>query len=568
MDKGVRFHRRVPVMQTARFFEWLGSNLPRMQRIMVPLLLFCVGGVTLFVYWTGGIKFVFSHSMYIPVLLAGFLLGMRGGAVFGLLGGLALGPLMPIDVSTGEMQSTLNWLYRGGFFVLIGFLSGAASDSVQSYLRHLHWAARHDPATGLPNRIALFETFPASPADRERSKVSALAVFSIENRTELKSAFGLAVLEMAVGQLAQRLQEIVMDEARIHRVDTELLAVLLTGTDSGDIIERVEELRACAQAPLMLESIPIHVDVRLGYVTFDALLQKPETYLQEAEAALIEARDKVRDCASYSASISAVTRENLRLLGELKDAIRDGQLSLEYQPKMVLNTGKVDGVEALIRWNHPQRGVIPPEIFIPRAEQSTLINLITRFALDEALRQMARWRRQGIEVSMAVNISTRNLLQPGFVDQVLRLLDQHGLERHLLELEVTETALMVEMERAIAGLIRLSETKVIVSIDDFGTGYSSLQYLHRLPVSLIKIDQSFVRKLPGDTGAMHIVEAAITLARKQGIQTLAEGVENREACRFLRGMGCDQAQGYFLCRPLAADTFAAWYKENGGHIHV
>jgi diguanylate cyclase len=553
-------------MQTVRFFEWLGSNQRKMQRFMIPVLFLCVCVVIFLVYLTGGIKFVFSHSMYIPVLLAGFLLGIKGGVVFGLLGGLALGPLMPIDVSTGEMQSTLNWMYRGGFFILIGFLSGAASDSVQSYLRHLHWSARHDPATGLPNRTALLETFPARPAGKQRSNASALAVFSIENRTELRSAFGFAVIEKAVYQLAQRLQEIVMDEARIHRVDSELLAVLLTGTDSAEIIERVEELRACAQAPLMLESIPIHVEVRLGYVVFEALLQKPDTYLQEAEAALIEARDKVRDCAAYNGAISAVTRENLHLLGELKDAIRDGQLFLEYQPKMVLTTGEVPGVEALVRWNHPQRGVIPPEVFIPKAEQSTLINLITRFALGEALGQMARWRRQGIKVTMAVNISTRNLLQPGFVDQVLRLLDQHGLERHLLELEVTETALMMETERAIAGLTKLSDTKVIVSIDDFGTGYSSLQYLHRLPVSLIKIDQSFIRKLPGDTGAMHIVEAAVTLAHKQGMQTLAEGVESSEACRFLKEIGCDLAQGYFVSRPLAAEVFAAWYRGNGGRV--
>lgn len=537
-----------------------------MQRIMMPLLLLCVGGVTLFVYQTGGIKFVFSHSMYIPVLLAGFLLGIKGGVVFGLLGGLALGPLMPIDVSTGEMQSTLNWIYRSGFFILIGFLSGAASDSVQSYLRHLHWSARHDPATGLPNRTALLESFPVRPVGKQKSKISALAVFSIENRTELRFALGFAVLEKAVFQLALRLQEIVQDEARIYRVDSELLAVLLTGTDSAEIKERVEELRACAQAPLMLESIPIHIDVRLGYVIFEALLQKPETYLQEAEAALIDARDKVRDCAAYTGEISTITRENLRLLGELKDSIKDGQLFLEYQPKVVLATGVVSGVEALVRWNHPRRGVISPEVFIPRAEQSTLINLITRFALGEALRQMAHWRSQGIVVTMAVNISTRNLLQPGFVDQVLRLLDQHGLERHLLELEVTETALMVEMERAIIGLTKLSDTKIIVSIDDFGTGYSSLQYLHRLPVSLIKIDQSFIRKLPGDTGAMHIVEAAVTLAHKQGMQTLAEGVESSEAYRFLKEIGCDLAQGYFLSRPLTAGIFAAWYKENKGRI--
>jgi diguanylate cyclase len=553
-------------MQTARFFEWLGKNQRRMHRVTIPVLILGVSGVALFVYLTGGIKFVFSHSMYIPVLLAGFLLGVKGGVLFGLLGGLALGPLMPIDVGTGEMQSTLNWMYRAGFFILIGFLSGAASDSVQSYLKHLRWVARHDAATGLPNRRALLDCLSAMAADTGPPGQRALAVLSIENGTELKSAFGFAIIEEAVRQLAYRLEEILMEEVSIHCLDSELLAVVLTGSDFSDLNERIEEVNACAQAPFLFAGIPIHVDIRLGYVAFSAFRQDPAVYLQWAEAALIEARDKVRACAAYSETISVTAKENLRILGELKDAIRDGQLSLYYQPKVILATGVVAGVEALVRWNHPQRGMLFPGVFIPRAEQSTLINQVTSFVLAQAVAQMAQWRHQGIDVTMAVNISTRNLVQPGFVDQVLRLLDDHGLERRLLELEVTETALMLEIERAIEGLTRLSDTKVIISIDDFGTGYSSLQYLHRLPVTLIKIDQSFIRKLPGDTGAMHIVEAAVTLAHKQGIQTLAEGVESRETYLLLKDIGCDLAQGYFLSRPLPADGFAAWYTANGGRF--
>ena len=553
-------------MQTARFFEWLGKNKRRMNRVMIPVLILGVSGVTLFVYLTGGIKFVYSHSMYIPVLLAGFLLGIKGGVLFGVLGGLALGPLMPIDVGTGEMQSTLNWVYRAGFFILIGFLSGAASDSVQSYLKHLRWLARHDPVTGLPNRRALLECLSAMAADTGPPGQRALAVLSIENGTELKSAFGFAIIEEAVCQLASRLEEILMEKVSIHSLDAELLAVVLTSGDSSDLNERIEEVNACAQAPFLFAGIPIHVDIRLGYVVFSAFRQEPSVYLQWAEAALIEARGKVRACAAYREAISVTTKENLRILGELKDAIRDGQLSLHYQPKVILATGVVAGVEALVRWNHPQRGTLFPSVFIPKAEQSTLINQITSFVLAQAVAQMAQWRRHGIEVTMAVNLSTRNLVQPGFVEHVLRLLDAHGLERQLLELEITETALMLEIERAIEGLTRLSDTKVIISIDDFGTGYSSLQYLHRLPVALIKIDQSFIRKLPGDTGAMHIVEAAVTLAHKQGIQTLAEGVESRETYLLLKDIGCDLAQGYYLSRPLPAEGFAAWYTANGGRF--
>jgi EAL domain-containing protein (putative c-di-GMP-specific phosphodiesterase class I) len=225
-------------------------------------------------------------------------------------------------------------------------------------------------------------------------------------------------------------------------------------------------------------------------------------------------------------------------------------------------------VEALIRWNHPVRGPLPPEAFMPRVEQSTLVQVITEFALEQAIAQMALWRQDGIEIPVAVNISTRNLLQPRFAEQVAGLLDHYQFSGESLELEITEGALMMDMERTIEELLRMTELNIIISIDDFGTGYSSLQYLHRLPISLIKIDQSFVRRLPDDKGAVSIVRAAVILAHQMGIKVIAEGVESPAIYRFLKEIGCDLAQGFLLSRPLPPEAFAAWYHQCGGMFAV
>ena len=189
-----------------------------------------------------------------------------------------------------------------------------------------------------------------------------------------------------------------------------------------------------------------------------------------------------------------------------------------------------------------------------------MIDLITEFALEEAIAQLAQWQKEGIDVTIAVNISTHNLLQSNFTDFIVRLLSQHRVSGEFLELEITEGALMMDVERTIDELRRLSDLKIIISIDDFGTGYSSLKYLHQLPISLIKIDQSFVQRLPSDKGAAYILEASVMLAHNMGIKAIAEGVENKEVYDFLHDLGCDMAQGYLISRPMAAKDFETWYR--------
>ena len=551
-------------MVATRFYAWIEKHQRTIHLFMAPMLIFFLVGVYALVYMTGGIKYVYSHSMYIPILLSGFVFGIRGGVLIGLFGGIALGHFMPIDVITGEPQKMLNWLYRTGFFTLIGFIVGAASDSIRSYISHLKWLSRHDVFSNLPNQYALIDQLEKYRWGEENiSDAHILILISIENEMELLSTFGTGVIDAAILQLVKYLEEPASHNTFLFRTGEAQIGVLNRNVSSQGNEDFIDELSTVLRKPIWFEKIPIHIDARVGYVSITEP-ESPELYLQKARYALTEARIKARDHVAYSPALHIANRETLVILGELQNAFTEKQLSLHYQPKVVISTGAVHGVEALMRWNHPERGNISPGLFIPRAEESTLINQITDLALDQAMAQMVLWRQHGINIPTAVNISTRNLLQPGFTNQLFRLLEHYGLSGEQLELEVTESALMLDIQNTIDVLTNITDAKIIVSIDDFGTGYSSLQYLHDLPVSFIKIDQSFVRRLPSDKSAISIVESTVNLAHNMGMKTIAEGIENRETYDFLENIGCDIAQGFMISRPLPAEEYTKWYTQNNG----
>lgn len=554
-------------MIRAFIFEWIEDHRRAVHIVAIPTLLIMVMGVYALVYATGGIKFVYSHSMYIPILLSGFILGIRGGILVGLLAGIVLGPFMPISVDTGELQNTANWTFRMGTFTLIGFLSGVASDSANFYQQRLKWLSQHKLSTRLRNRTALLNHISDLSNKKSEAQAFLLAMISFENAMELKSAFGFTIIEEAIQQLARRFANSTQ-QVEIYHTETTQIAIL-SRIETSEVNGLLHELNESCREPILYNNVLIHIDTRMGYVTFDHVVESAEVYLHMAEAALAVAYETTRDCMPYSPEMMRATEDNISLLGELKDAIKNGQLTFHYQPKVDIATGRVSGVEALMRWDHPKRGRIPPSEFIPRAEQSTLIDLITEFALEQAIAQLAQWQKEGIHVTVAVNISTHNLLQSTFTDFISRLLTQHGVGGEFLELEVTEGALMMDVERTIDELRRLSDLKIVISIDDFGTGYSSLQYLHQLPISLIKIDQSFVQRLPSDHGAAYILEAAIMLAHNMGIKAIAEGVENKEVYDFLYDLGCDMAQGYMISRPISAEDFGVWYRAcDGGYVYA
>lgn len=552
-------------MHTVDVFQWFNRHKQVINYSAAPLLLLMVIGVSLFVYNTGGIKYVYSHSMYVPIVLSGMIYGVAGGVAVAVLGGLALGPYMPIDVASGEMQVTINWLYRAGFFVLIGTLSGVASDTVRAYIRHLYWVSRHDAATKLPNRLALMDDLSGIQKHAlPLLQPKLLLVLSVNSTLELKAAFGHDVIENIIQQTAKRFSDVLTHRGQVYRADTEEVSALIEQVDTLKINELLVDLNRTARLPYQFQGIPVHVDSRMGYVAINEVQAEPAIYLQQAESALNAANDSLLEFVEYQPSIKLATRENVSLLGELMKAIDLNQLKLHYQPKVNIHSGKLCGVEALMRWEHPTRGNIPPGTFIPSAERSTLIHLLTHFVLTEAMRTALYFQQQSVSVPIAVNISAYNLCQPDFADNIFKLLDEYGLSGEYLELEVTESALIKDMKHTITELSKLADAGIQIAVDDFGTGYSSLQYLHQLPISHLKIDQSFVRRLPHAQDAIHIIEASVSLAHKMQLTTIAEGVENAAVMQFLGDIGCDMAQGFYISKPVPDREFTAWHQQHNG----
>ncbi len=552
------------LLDPIRLYRWLETYWQQIQWMTLPLLMLLMAMVYLLVYSTGGIKYVYSHSMYLVILLGGFILGTKGGLLVGVLAGLTLGPLMPIDVATGEPQQLLNWLYRTGFFALAGVLSGGARDGAQNYLAHLNWTLRHDAITGLANRRALIEHLTHLRSSRALTP-QALTVFSLDNVAEMEGAHGPEITDEIVQQLACRIRSISGHRTRCYRINTHQVAMLVPITTEAALEAMLSEFTDECGEPFQFEKIRIHGDIRIGYADISKMDVAPEQYLRRAELALRNASSHSQHRVCFTPELDSInTRENLELLGDLTAALLTRQLKLHYQPKVRLDTGEVCGVEALMRWYHPERGNIPPGKFIPRAEQSTLIDRLTTWALDTALGQSVEWRKAGIDLSVAVNISTHNLMQPTFVDTVLQLLDKHQLDGTYLELEVTEGAFMMDIEQSIDKLRRLAAHNIALSIDDFGTGYSSLRYLNELPVTTIKIDQSFIRSLSPQSKTTHIVKASIFMAHQLGKKIVAEGVEEVVTYQCLQEMECDMAQGYLISRPLPASDFLEWFQDHKG----
>ena len=548
-------------LKRATYFHRVFLRSERVARLVFPVFLFAIAIIAYVVYATGGIKFVFSHSMYLPILLSGFIYGLWGGLVVAIIGGIVLGPYMPIDSITGEMQQTLNWIYRTVFFALVGVLSGVTSDSVRAQVRKLEWDSLHDPKSGLRNRTALIADLQRMDPFSHPRKPFVLAVVSIDNIADLRMAFGVDVVDGIVEQLALRIGATFKEGTGIYRSSIERISVLAMFDTAEEANEFPEDLEQLLQSPLQIGEVPVHADASIGYVRGPLptdTAQGVDTLILETEAAALAAHRRAQRSVHYDAGFMITVKENLALLSDLRLALEDEALALWYQPKVAIGSGQLCGVEALLRWRHPRRGWVQPNVFIPCAEQSTLIQTIVEFTLRRSLEQVKRWREQGESIPIAVNVSPRNLTHRGFVDKVFSLLDFYGVDGELLELEITESALMTDMERVITELNRLAQRRVRITIDDFGTGYSSLQYLHRLPISYIKIDQSFVRRTLTEDSASHIVEAAISLAHRMGITTVAEGVEEQATYTALEGMGCDIVQGFFVGHPLAEDEFAQW----------
>jgi diguanylate cyclase (GGDEF)-like protein len=419
--------------------------------------------------------------------------------------------------------------------------------------------ATTDELTGLANRRFLFERLMQTLgiAKRTRSPVT-LLIADLDGFKELNDTLGHEAGDLLLKQLGPRMIDALSASDSLARLGGDEFAVLLPRTDADAAVQVVERIQAALETGFSVRGLTIHIEASFGLASYPEHAEDMQTLLQRADVAMYQAKEARCGHQIYAPERDVHSRDRLSLLGELRRAMDDEELVLHYQPKTELESGRVTGVEALIRWEHPERGLLPPVEFLPVVERTGLMRPLTLYVLERALLQARVWHDEGLELTMAVNLSAPNLLDQRLPDDVASLLGKTRMGPRWLQLEVTENIIMADPWRVIGVLDRLRQLGVGLSLDDFGSGTSSLQYLKRLPVDELKIDKSFVLAMEESPADAVIVRCTADLGRQLGLRVVAEGVESAESLRELAAVGCEEAQGFYLQRPLPPDELRAW----------
>jgi len=473
----------------------------------------------------------------------------------GRVGVLELGFRGPVQLRHREQQVLRTFAHAISSTLQNARLYG----EMRSHAEAKAYEASHDALTGLGNRSLLQEQAVRTlKADAQRGTQCALLIVDLDHFKEINDTLGHAAGDQLLSQVGQRIADAVPQADAVCRLGGDEFAVLLGGVaraEDADVVA-AELLRVLAE-PAVFDGLRLSVEGSVGIAcapqdaaTFDELLKR-------ADVALYQAKDTRGAFAHYSADRDESSLHRLALVAELRAALAEDQLVVHFQPQYELRTRTLIGAEALVRWQHPERGLLPPSEFISAVEHSGLIRAFTLTVLEKAIAEAAAWSGCGRPMHVAVNLSARNLLDRELPADVARVLQRHGLAPERLVLEITETTMMSELDVVEAVLAQLRRLGVELSVDDFGTGYSSLAFLQRVQVNEVKVDRSFVAGLADSDSDRALVRATVQLAHSLGARAVGEGVENEELARVLRELGCDYAQGYHLGRPMPAEALRA-----------
>jgi len=417
--------------------------------------------------------------------------------------------------------------------------------------------AATDELTGLPNRRALYAEG-ASRLAEPQCRRQALLIMDLNKFKEVNDSLGHHAGDQLLVQVGARLRKHLRGADLLARLGGDEYAVLLDDAGHDEATEVAVKLRAALEEPFALEDIALHSSVSIGMALFPDDGPDLSTLLSKADIAMYKAKTSLQGHHVYCSADDADDTTRLQTVQELRTALSTDQLVVHYQPKIDLDTGDVHAVEALVRWEHPTRGLLYPDAFLHLVEESGLMPTLTRVVLARALDQAAAWDAQGQPLTVAVNLSASSLVDHDLPRQVASMLAARGVSPDALQLEITEEFLMADRDRARSILTRLRNNGIQISVDDYGTGYSSLSYLRDLPVDELKLDRSFIFPMADDARAAALVASTIALAHSLGLRMVAEGVETIVAYTELARLGCDQAQGYFMSRPVPAAELDHW----------
>lgn len=428
------------------------------------------------------------------------------------------------------------------------------------YEDQLEYQTKHDALTDLPNRTMLYEEMGSYLSKRREKQKCALLLIDLDRFKEINDTLGHHIGDQLLQCIGPRLEDEIADiDNFIARLGGDEFAIFLPHIRNHQqaIVLGHRVLDAISQE-FQLDGFCAEISASIGITVCPTQAEDVSTMLRYADVAMYRAKSDMLGVAIYNAEFDPHSEKRLTIMSHLGRAIREDQLTLAYQPKIDVASGKILSCEALLRWTHPELGFVSPGEFIPIVEVSNLIHPLTQWVLENSIRQCSEWRQQGMSLGIAVNLSARNLMGDSLVSDVKTLLQRYQLPASALELEITESTIMADPTRAMHALNALHDLGVTLSIDDFGTGYSSLAYLKRLPVQTLKIDYSFVLNMLQDEQDKIIVNSTIHLAHNLGLIVVAEGVETQELLDELQSMQCDQAQGYFISRPVPAEQLYDW----------
>lgn len=516
-----------------------------------------------FVVLDGGTPSAYAHFMYAPTIIAAYRYRALGGALCGFFGGFLVGPVAAWIV-TGDPVTELSWLVRALWIGVVGFTLGALfryAERQAGRLEH-HWHT--DNGTGLPNLPGLRRLLAAAhEAGVDEGQEVIATTVKVVNYDALVSSFGYKGADEVMQALGQRVAHRLPEHAMLGRTapdDLIALEVLPAGAGSSVVLRGLP-------STLEIGCMQVYVDTALGFARSKLPLASTDELLRQASAAAGQARDRGRRMEVHSDRDETDRKNALQLLAQVPKALESGEMHLVYQPELDLRTATIVGAEALIRWEHPEHGLVSPDQFIPLVEGTALIEDLTHWVLDRAVRDSQSWPAC-VAPRLAVNISSRNLMSAALVDHITALLERTGFPGHRLELEVTETAL-TDIDQVHHELLsELRAMGVRIAIDDFGTGYASLAYVRKLPVDVLKLDRSFIQAAPDQPKDHQMLRRIVQIASDLKLEVVGEGVEDRRMLDLLTNLGCAQAQGYFIARPLPAEEMGTFLESNVGPLEL
>ena len=451
-------------------------------------------------------------------------------------------------------------LFFGSVFVVmvlhLSLLSMKRIATLASKERH---RALHDQLTELPNRWLLQDRIDHAilTAKRRQESIAVLSM-DLDRFKEINDSLGHFYGDFLLQQVAERLAAAIRESDTLSRFGGDEFTMVLPGANVEKAITVCRKISEGIDKPFMIEGHNITVGISIGIALYPDHGQDSETLIQRADIAMYEAKRNDVGYAVFKPSQDDSAWKRLLMIGELRDAIAKEQFILHYQPKISTSGGHIIGVEALIRWQHPERGEIQPDKFIPLIEEAGLSKHLTNWVLDHALQQSAQWKKNGVNIAMSVNLSIKNLHDFDFPKDVERLLNKWQIDPHQLFLEITESCMLVDPDRVSKVVEKLKEMELNLSIDDYGTGYSSIAYLREFPAKEIKIDKSFIIDMINNHDNAVIVKSTIDMLHTIGCKVVAEGVEDEQTMKLLNDLGCDSVQGFHICRPLSVSKLHLW----------